>query len=58
MHSGNWVAINHSLVYYAQAAHAFSAGIKNRHCRCKDGSHPTKTKQEITLKEPFVRLQD
>ena len=25
---GNWVAIGHTFVYYAQADHAFSAGIK------------------------------
>ena len=45
MHPGNWVAIKHAVVHYAQAAHAFSAGIKSRHCRCKDGSHPTKNKK-------------
>ena len=35
MHSypGNWVAIGHAVVYYARGAHAFSAGIKCRHCR-------------------------
>ena len=35
MHPGNWVAIKHAVVYYAQAAQAFNAGIKSRHCRCK-----------------------
>ena len=30
---GNWVSIRHAVMYYAQAAHAFSAGIKCRHCR-------------------------
>ena len=30
----NWVAIGHAVVYYAQTAHAFSAGIKCRHCTC------------------------
>ena len=29
---GNWVAIRHAVVYFAQAVHAFSAGIKCRHC--------------------------
>ena len=29
---GNWVAIGHAVVYFAQADHAFSAGIKCRHC--------------------------
>ena len=29
---GNWVAIGHAVVYYARAAHAFSAGIKCRQC--------------------------
>ena len=29
---GNWVAIGLTVVYYAQAAHTFSAGIKYRHC--------------------------
>ena len=28
---GNWVAIGRAVVYYAQAAHAFSAGIKCWH---------------------------
>ena len=30
---GNWVAIGHTVVYHARAAHAFSAGIKCRNCR-------------------------
>ena len=30
---GNWVAIGRTVVYYARAAHAFSAGIKYRHCK-------------------------
>ena len=30
---GNWVAIGHAVVYYARAAHAFSAGIKYLYCR-------------------------
>ena len=30
--SGNWVAIGSVVVYHAQAAHAFSAGIKCQHC--------------------------
>ena len=36
MHSclGNCVAIGRAVVYYARAAHAFSAGIKCRHCKC------------------------
>ena len=29
---GNWAAIRHAVVYYAKAAHAFSAAIKCRHC--------------------------
>ena len=29
---GNRVAIGHTVVCYARAAHAFSAGIKCRHC--------------------------
>ena len=29
---GKWVAIGRAVVYYARAAHAFSAGIKCRHC--------------------------
>ena len=28
----NWVTIGRAVVYYAWAAHAFSAGIKCRHC--------------------------
>ena len=27
-----WVTIGHAVVYCAQTAHAFSAGIKCRHC--------------------------
>ena len=30
---GNWVDIGRVLVYYAPAAHSFSAGITCRHCR-------------------------
>ena len=29
---GNWVAKGREVVYYARAAHAFSAGIKCGHC--------------------------
>ena len=29
---GNWVAIERALMYFAQAAHTFSTGIKCRHC--------------------------
>ena len=29
---GNWLAIEHAVMYYAQAAHVFSAGIKCWHC--------------------------
>ena len=29
----NMVAIGHAVVYYARYAHAFSAGIKCRHCK-------------------------
>ena len=28
----NWVVIRRAVVYYSLAAHAFSAGIKCRHC--------------------------
>ena len=31
---GKLVAIGHAVVYFAQTAHAFSAGIKCRHCTC------------------------
>ena len=31
---GIWVATGRAVVYYPQAAHAFSAGIKCRHCMC------------------------
>ena len=30
---GNWVAIGHAVVYFAQAINAFSAGIKCWHCK-------------------------
>ena len=29
---GHWVVIRRAVVYYSLAAHAFSAGIKCRHC--------------------------
>ena len=28
----NWVAIRRAVVYYGQASHAFSTGIKDWHC--------------------------
>ena len=31
---GNWVAIGRTVVYYALAAHTFSAGITCQHCMC------------------------
>ena len=31
-YQGSWVAIGRSVVYYAMAAHAFSAEIECRHC--------------------------
>ena len=30
-YQGHWVAIGHTVVYYARAAHTFSAGINCRH---------------------------
>ena len=38
MHQGprNLAAIRHAVVYNAQAAHAFSAGIKCLHCTCRE----------------------
>ena len=35
---GNWDAIGNTVVYYAWAAHVFSAVIRCRHCSC-DNSH-------------------
>ena len=35
----NWVAIRRAVVYYARAAHAFSAGIECRHCASGEHSH-------------------
>ena len=32
---GHWVEIGRSVVYYARAAHVFSAWIKCRHCTCR-----------------------
>ena len=58
MHPGNWVAIKHAVVYYAQAAHTFSAGIKSRHYRCKDGFHPTKTRNSTKRTICKMSLQD
>ena len=46
MHPGNWVAIKHAVVYCAEAAHTFSAGLKSRHGRCKDGNRNS-TKRTI-----------
>ena len=56
MHPGNWVAIKRAVVYCAQAAHAFSAGIKCRHCRRKDGSHPTKTRNSTKRSSPICEM--
>ena len=39
---GNWVASGHIVVYYAWAAHAFSAGVKCQHC-----THPFSLKGKI-----------
>ena len=50
---GNWVPIRSAVVYYAQAVHAFSAGIKSLHYRCKDGSHPTKTRKSTIIISPI-----
>ena len=33
---GNWLAIGRAVVYYAWAAHTYSAGIKCRHCTYPD----------------------
>ena len=56
MYPGNWVEIKHAVVYYAQAAEAFSAGIKSRHCRCNDGSHPTKTINSTKRTSPICKM--
>ena len=37
---GNPVAIGRAVVYYARAAHVFTAGIKCWHCMWYDGRHP------------------
>ena len=58
MHSGNWVAIKRAVVYYAQAAHTFSGGTKSLHCKCKDGSHPTKTRNSTKRTICKMSLQD
>ena len=34
---GNWMAFGRASVYSAQASHAFSAGIKCRHCNISKG---------------------
>ena len=31
---GKWMAIRGAVEYYARSTHAFSAGIKCRHCTC------------------------
>ena len=51
MHSclGNWVAIGHAVVYFAQTALAFSAGIKCRHCK-------TYVTVRFSLTLPMLRL--
>ena len=55
MHLGNWVAIKRAVLYYAQS-HAFSAGIKRRHCRSKDDSHPTKTSNSFKRTSPICEM--
>ena len=32
---GNWIAIGRAVMYTAETAQAFSAGIKRRHCMLK-----------------------
>ena len=33
---GKWLAIGDAVVYYARAAHGFSAGIECRHSICRE----------------------
>ena len=51
MHPRNW--IKRAVVYYAQAAHTFSAEAKSRRHRRKDGSHPTKTRNSTKRTFPI-----
>ena len=55
MHQRNWVEIKHAVVYYAQAAHTFSAGIRSQHCKCQDGSYPAKTRN-IPKRTPICEM--
>ena len=47
---GTWMAIERAVVYYARAAHAFSAGIKCRHCTSKDSFSTFTTFVPVTPK--------
>ena len=49
---GNWIAIGRAVVYYARAAHSFSAGIKCRHCRI-----PLEHSITVDGRSTFARLQ-
>ena len=61
---GTWLAIGRAVLYYARLAHAFSAGIKCRHCRSstdKSLTLPTKrylTQQKITHVKRLTNISD
>ena len=42
------MAIGRAVVYFAQAAHAFSAGINSRHCTCVCSSELTLRERELS----------
>ena len=47
---GNWVAIRCAVLYYARSAHAYSAGIKCRHCII---SYNEDVRERCTANEPY-----
>ena len=51
---GNWVAIALAVVYYAWAAHAFSAGIKCRHCSLDRSSKEAESPWHIFPRRGWV----
>ena len=42
-----WVAIGHAVVYHAWATHAFSAGIKCRHCLLRKDVHSKNDERKV-----------
>ena len=47
--TGNWMVIGRTVVYNARAAHAYSAGLKGKHCRLNTRTPSAAQKCEIAI---------